>query len=614
MNRILSLLLFAFASQLSLQSQSSITKKISDEFDVKMLNDLAVTPSGDEIVFTAVGKVYSMNGKDKKPTQLTKGQSEFEFEPSYSSDGKQIVFASWNESGYGKIHIYDKRTKWKKTALITSGIYRDPKFSNDGNFITYKKEIEIAKVDTANQKTEGLYVLNLKEGDPVKVSSYGENPQFTPDGNRLLYQSGTYRFGSFVKTFESVDLAGNDKQILFYGKYGHEYAISPDMKRVAWQELGKIYMTSFPLNPVGLTASNQGVDLQQLSDLPGNNLSWSKDSNKLSWTIANKLYSVEIDDDSEVKSKDIELKHKADVPEGVLAFTNARIITMKGDEVIEHGTIIVKGNQIIDVGFDIQVPKEAHAINCSGKTIMPGLVDLTPKSNNYDYNLSPIQQWEYIELLKTGITTKLDGGFKIANGFTNRELVSAGRIIGPRVLSGGVTIAAMDTTLFSEESYMHYQKSNLLIAKAFDVAGVQSDLELDVDDILVLDNVQSDTTIVKSNDILKMIIEESNNGADKLKLLQKYTSQNSKLIGLSQQIGTIQKGKLADLIIIDGNPVESIEELSKVTHTVINGRIYQCTTMEEVGNYRKRITRTANSAIYESLNRAMGSACCGFQH
>ena len=37
-------------------------------------------------------------------------------------------------------------------------------------------------------------------------------------------------------------------------------------------------------------------------------------------------------------------------PQGSVAFTNARIITMRGEEVIENGTLVVEGNRIAAVG------------------------------------------------------------------------------------------------------------------------------------------------------------------------------------------------------------------------------------------------------------------------
>ena len=52
-----------------------------------------------------------------------------------------------------------------------------------------------------------------------------------------------------------------------------------------------------------------------------------------------------------------------DKPDGIIAFKGARIITMKGDEVIENGTIIVQNNKIIAVGKAdaVEIPKKSAA-------------------------------------------------------------------------------------------------------------------------------------------------------------------------------------------------------------------------------------------------------------
>jgi cytosine/adenosine deaminase-related metal-dependent hydrolase len=59
-------------------------------------------------------------------------------------------------------------------------------------------------------------------------------------------------------------------------------------------------------------------------------------------------------------------------------------------------------------------------------------------------------------------------------------------------------------------------------------------------------------------------------------------------LGMGKQIGSIEVGKLADLAVIDGNPLEDLRRSEYVTHTVINGRIYSSDTMNELGGKEKR--------------------------
>ena len=55
------------------------------------------------------------------------------------------------------------------------------------------------------------------------------------------------------------------------------------------------------------------------------------------------------------------------------AFTNARILTMKG-AAIERGTLVVKNGKIVAVGADVAAPAGARIVDCEGGTLMPGLV------------------------------------------------------------------------------------------------------------------------------------------------------------------------------------------------------------------------------------------------
>ncbi|MGP1347770.1 MAG: hypothetical protein ACTS3F_14025 [Phycisphaerales bacterium] len=59
-----------------------------------------------------------------------------------------------------------------------------------------------------------------------------------------------------------------------------------------------------------------------------------------------------------------------------LVIENARIITM-GGPVIERGSIVLQGGRITALGTDVEVPRRAMRINAEGKTITPGLIDVS---------------------------------------------------------------------------------------------------------------------------------------------------------------------------------------------------------------------------------------------
>ena len=53
------------------------------------------------------------------------------------------------------------------------------------------------------------------------------------------------------------------------------------------------------------------------------------------------------------------------------------------------------------------------------------------------------------------------------------------------------------------------------------------------------------------------------------------TSVAADHIGLSDKIGTLEAGKLADMIAVDGNPLENIEELLDVDFVMKGGVTYK---------------------------------------
>ena len=65
------------------------------------------------------------------------------------------------------------------------------------------------------------------------------------------------------------------------------------------------------------------------------------------------------------------------------------------------------------------------------------------------------------------------------------------------------------------------------------------------------------------------------------------TIDGARHLGMDKQIGSIEVGKLADLAVIDGDVLTDLRRSEFVDYTVINGRVYESATMNEVGGKKR---------------------------
>lgn len=462
-----------------------------ETFTAKAIRHAVTSPDGELLIFNAAGYLWKKELPNGTPERLT-DELNLEFEPSFSADGNTLVYVTWQDVDLGTIKVLDMSREGTSPETITDrkGIYREPSFSPDGETILFRRESGNNQQGHAYTVNTGIYTMPVEGGEQTMIHDDGENPMFNSNGSRIFYLGGSY----LGNEFKSMNLNGEDHKTHFTSTYANNFVPSPDNNWVAFNELFKVYIAPMPEvgSGIDLNANTKAIPVTHVAKDAGISLNWSNDGEQLHWTLGDKYYSVELqnafdflsgDDDSDEEIPlesnegiDIGLELDLDIPSGTIAFTNAHIITMNGDEVIENGTIVVSENRIEAVGAsdEVEIPEGAETIDVEGKTIMPGIVDAHAHIGNFRNGLSPNQQWEYFANLAYGITTAHDPSSDTEMIFSQSEMVKAGHMVGPRIFSTGRILYGAEAEYKAVINNIEDARSAVRRTKAFGATSVKS--------------------------------------------------------------------------------------------------------------------------------------------
>jgi imidazolonepropionase-like amidohydrolase len=72
-----------------------------------------------------------------------------------------------------------------------------------------------------------------------------------------------------------------------------------------------------------------------------------------------------------------------------------------------------------------------------------------------------------------------------------------------------------------------------------------------------------------------------------LEALRAATLNGAEAIGLAQDLGSIEPGKLADLVVLDKNPLDDIRNTMAIRYVMKNGELFDGNTLDEIWPQQK---------------------------
>ena len=425
-----------------------------DNVDLRMLRWVQVAPAGDRVLYQALGHLYVKELPDGEPRRLTSQQDHFEFYPSFSRDGKWISYVTWEDDALGSVRVVAATGGAGRLLTPKPGHYVEPTFSPDGKTVVYRKSSGGFVTSPLYSRDSGLYAVPTAGGEPLRITKSGSRPQFSTANDRVYY---TARGAKDKRILRSVELDGSDQRDHLHSEAATEFKLSPDGRWVAFAERFHTYIAPFvaAAKAVDIGPKTASIPVAKVSRDSGEYLHWSGDSQTLYWSLGANLYQRALSNsfkfiegapeelpEPESVGMPIGFSVAADKPSGSIAFTNARIITMRGDEIIEDGSIVIDENRIVAIGAadEIEIPSGAKRIDARGKTIIPGLVDVHWHGSQGSSEFTPQQNWFNFASLAFGVTTIHDPSTDTSTFFAASELARAGAITAPRLFSTGTIL------------------------------------------------------------------------------------------------------------------------------------------------------------------------------
>ncbi len=469
---------------------------------VRQIRGPRPSPDGKRLVFSALDRLWAMDLPNGTPKRLTTS-SDGEHMPVWSPDGKYIAYVSWTEDGGDIWRIPAAGGRPEKLTTQTA-FYDDIMYAPNGSRIVAARAARTQRAIVNDEINPNLAITDLvwipaAGGASTFITSLTNagRPHFTSDSTRIWFYEapeglvslrwdGTDRKAHLKVTGFQQPNAGPNAQ----PTQASELQASPDGNRVLALVNNRVFVVPLPMTG-GTTPSisvqqptGGAVPFRRLSRIGGDWMGWGADSRAVFYSLGRSFFQYDLaradslaaDSASkappsrgdgrgaganagpntpvyEAMRTDVAIVAPKDRPIGSVVLRGARIITMKGDLVIAKGDVVVTNNRIVGVGEQgsVPVPTGATVIDVTGKTIMPGLVDIHAHMWP-QWGVHSPQPYMYTVNLAYGVTTTRDPQTSTSDVISYGDAVDVGQIIGPRIYTTGPGIFIQDDVSSADDA------------------------------------------------------------------------------------------------------------------------------------------------------------------
>jgi Tol biopolymer transport system component len=430
----------------------------------RIIQNPAVSPDGRRLAFSALGHIYTLDlARKAAPVRLTRA-SVGEYQPSWSPDGRSIVYVRWTARESGDIWRVDAGGIEPPVRVTgTTAYYTSPVFTPDGSRIIAVRssnEVRLHRYMEYGLLRDAELISMPVSGSAQQViarGSMGGTPHFGPDRSEvaMLFDNG----------LNAVKLDGSARRLLlqvtgpgYYFLPGRvpvdDLRLSPDGKWVLAQAAQQLWLLGMP-GQAGTTIdlAKPGVAHRKLTDVGADFFEWSADGRSIGWAVGSSWLSRPLADVRLASADSGELPADAGRPQrwdadvvlprasmrGALLLRGGTAITMSGRGIIPDSDLLVVDGRIAAVGprGTLALPAGVEVRDVRGKWVLPGFIDDHDHVADIRRGVLDLESWGPAANLAYGVTTAFDPSTLSIDMLAYQDLIDAGLMIGSRIRSTG---------------------------------------------------------------------------------------------------------------------------------------------------------------------------------